>query len=79
MWRGRATCSASTREYAIKVVCKGCSSSLDGLRYALDPADAMAPDYPLVTFPSLETKEIAERGEYSTQHRVLEAFEKMRS
>ena len=39
----------------------------------------MGPDYPWVTFPSLESQEYAERGEYSTQHRVLEAFEQMRS
>ena len=49
--------------------------SRDELRYILDPADVMGPDYPSVTFPSLKRKEIAEYGEYLTQRRVLEAFD----
>jgi len=47
----------------------------DELRYILDPADVMGPDYPSVTFPGLKRKEIAEHGEYLTQRRVLEAFD----
>ncbi|WP_016854811.1 Eco57I restriction-modification methylase domain-containing protein [Halomonas smyrnensis] len=47
----------------------------DELRYILDPADVMGPDYPSVTFPGLKRKEIAEFGEYRTQRRVLEAFD----
>ena len=49
----------------------------DELRYILDPADVMGPDYPSVTFPGLKRKEIAEFGEYRTQRRVLEAFEQL--
>ncbi|QSR35237.1 restriction endonuclease [Marinobacterium iners] len=45
------------------------------LRYILDPAEVMGPDYPSVTFPGLKRKEIAEYGEYLTQRRVLEAFD----
>lgn len=47
----------------------------DELRYILDPADVMGPDYPSVTFPGLKRKEIAEHGEYLTQRLVLEAFD----
>lgn len=51
--------------------------SRDELRYILDPADVMGPDYPSVTFPGLKRKEIAEYGEYLTQRRVLEAFDQL--
>nr|WP_298522437.1 N-6 DNA methylase [uncultured Halomonas sp.] len=47
----------------------------DELRYILDPAEVMGPDYPSVTFPGLKRKEIAEHGEYLIQRRVLEAFD----
>lgn len=47
------------------------------LRYILDPADVMGPDYPSETFRGLKRKEIAEHGEYLTQRRVLEAFDAM--
>jgi len=47
----------------------------DELRYILDPADVMGPDYPSVTFPGLKRKEIAAFGEYRTQRRVLAAFD----
>lgn len=47
------------------------------LRYILDPADVMGPEYPSVTFPGLKRKEIAEHGEYLTQRRVLEAFDQL--
>ena len=49
----------------------------DELRYILDPADVMGPDYPSVTFPGLKRKEIAEFGEYRTQKRVLQAFDSL--
>ena len=49
----------------------------DELRYILDPAEVMGPDYPSVTFPGLKRKEIAEHGEYLTQRRVLEAFDQL--
>jgi len=45
------------------------------LRYILDPADVMGPDYPSVTFPGLKRKEVALYGEYLTQRRVLETFD----
>ncbi|WP_300274543.1 N-6 DNA methylase [Halomonas sp.] len=47
----------------------------DELRYILDPAEVMGPDYPSETFRGLKRKEIAEFGEYRTQRRVLEAFD----
>ena len=47
----------------------------DELRYILDPADVMGPDYPSVTFPGLKRKEIAGFGEYLTQRRVLESYD----
>lgn len=47
----------------------------DELRYILDPAEVMGPDYPSVTFPGLKRKEMNEYGEYRTQRRVLEAFD----
>lgn len=49
----------------------------DELRYILDPAEVMGPDYPSVTFPGLKRKEIATYGEYLTQRRVLEAFDQL--
>jgi hypothetical protein len=49
----------------------------DELRYILDPAEVMGPDYPSVTFPGLKRKEIAAHGEYLTQRRVLEAFDQL--
>ena len=49
----------------------------DELRYILDPAEVMGPDYPSVTFPGLKRKEIAEHSEYVTQRRVLEAFDQL--
>lgn len=49
----------------------------DELRYILDPAEVMGPDYPSVTFPGLRRNEIAKHGEYLTQRRVLDAFDKL--
>jgi hypothetical protein len=47
----------------------------DDLRYILDPADLMGPDYPSETFRVLKEKEIAEYGEYRTRRLVLEAWD----
>lgn len=47
----------------------------DELRYILDPADVMGPDYPSVSFPGLKRKEMTLYGEYLTQRRVLETFD----
>ena len=49
----------------------------DELRYILDPAEVMGSDYPSVTFPGLRRNEIAKHGEYLTQRRVLDAFDKL--
>lgn len=47
----------------------------DELRYILDPADVMGPDYPSVTFPGLKRKEMAGFGEYRTREIVLAAWD----
>ena len=47
------------------------------LRYILDPADVMGPDYPSETFRVLKTNEIREFGEYRTQRLVLEAWDRL--
>jgi hypothetical protein len=49
----------------------------DELRYILDPADLMGPDYPSETFRVLMTNEIREFGEYRTQRLVLEAWDRL--
>ncbi|MCB1580360.1 MAG: N-6 DNA methylase [Alphaproteobacteria bacterium] len=49
----------------------------DELRYILDPADVMGPDYPSETFRVLKEREIKECGEYRTQRLVLEAWDRM--
>ena len=49
--------------------------SRDDLRYILDPAVLMGPDYPSETFRMLKEREIAEFGEYRTQRLVLEAWD----
>lgn len=46
----------------------------DELRYILDPADVMGPDYPSETFRVLKEKEIRQYGEYRTQRLVLAAW-----
>lgn len=48
----------------------------DELRYILDPADVMGPDYPSETFRVLKNNEIREFGEYRTQRLVLEAWDR---
>lgn len=47
----------------------------DELRYILDPADVMGPDYPSETFRVLKDKEIRKYGEYRTQRLVLAAWD----
>jgi hypothetical protein len=49
----------------------------DELRYILDPADVMGEDYPSETFRVLKDKERREFGEYRTQRRVLEAWDRL--
>jgi hypothetical protein len=51
--------------------------SRDELRYVLDPAEVMGPDYPSETFRVLKTNEIREFGEYRTQRLVLEAWDRL--
>jgi hypothetical protein len=47
----------------------------DELRYVLDPADVMGPDYPSETFRVLKNTEIARWGEYRTARLVLAAWD----
>ena len=47
------------------------------LRYILDPADVMGPDYPSETFRVLKEKEIRRHGEYRTRRLVLAAWDRM--
>jgi hypothetical protein len=49
----------------------------DELRYILDPADVMGPDYPSETFRVLKNSEIKRYGEYRTRRLVLEAWDRM--
>lgn len=49
--------------------------SRDELRYILDPADVMGPDYPSETFRVLKHNELRQFGEYRTQRLVLEAWD----
>ena len=49
----------------------------DELRYILEPADIMGPDYPSETFRVLKNNEIREFGEYRTQRLVLEAWDRL--
>ena len=46
-------------------------------RYIMDSADAYVEDCLSESFSVLKEKEIAEFGEYSTRHLVLEAWERM--
>lgn len=47
----------------------------DELRYILDPADVMGPDYPSETFRVLKNNEMREFGEYRSRRLVLEAWD----
>ncbi len=49
----------------------------DELRYILDPAELMGPDYPSETFRVLKNNEIRQYGEYRTQRLVLEAWDRL--
>jgi hypothetical protein len=51
--------------------------SRDELRYILDPADLMGPDYPSETFRVLKNNEQRQFGEYRTQRLVLEAWDRL--
>jgi hypothetical protein len=53
------------------------SLTRDELRYILDPADLMGPDYPSETFRVLKNNEIRQFGEYRTQRLVLEAWDRL--
>ena len=47
----------------------------DELRYVLDPADVMGPDYPSETFRVLKSNEEKRFGEYRTRRLVLAAYD----
>ena len=47
----------------------------DELRYILDPADVMGPEYPSETFRVLKNSEIRDFGEYRTRRLVLSAWD----
>jgi hypothetical protein len=47
----------------------------DELRYILDPADPLGPEYPSETFRVLKNSEIKQFGEYRTQRLVLQSFD----
>ncbi|WP_250435396.1 DNA methyltransferase [Caballeronia sp. ATUFL_F2_KS9A] len=47
----------------------------DELRYVLDPADVMGPDYPSETFRVLKSTEERKFGEYRTRRLVLSAYD----
>ncbi|MBF0583864.1 MAG: hypothetical protein HQL80_06450, partial [Magnetococcales bacterium] len=49
----------------------------DELRYILDPADAMGPDYPSETFRGLKNNEMKAFGEYRTARLVLAAWDRL--
>lgn len=49
----------------------------DELRYILDPADVMGPDYPSETFRVLKNSEMKRYGEYRTRRLVLDAWDRM--
>jgi hypothetical protein len=51
--------------------------SRDELRYILDPADVMGPDYPSETFRVLKNNDLRQFGEYRTQRLVLEAWDRL--
>ena len=47
------------------------------LRYILDPADVMGPDYPSETFRVLKNNDTRKYGEYRTRRLVLDAWDRM--
>jgi hypothetical protein len=54
---------------------RGYGLSREELRYILDPADVMGPDYPSETFRVLKKNDIARFGEYRTARLVLQAWD----
>ena len=54
-------------------------STRDELRYILDPADLLGPDYTSETFRVLKTNEMRQFGEYRTQRLVLAAWVRFRA
>jgi hypothetical protein len=59
------------------LICSSYGLSRDELRYILDPADLMGPDYPSETFRVLKNSELRQFGEYRTQRLVLEAWDRL--
>ena len=51
----------------------------DEVRYVIDPADIMGPDYPSETFRVLKENELSSFNEYRTQRLILEAWDRMES
>ena len=51
----------------------------DEVRYVIDPADVMGPDYPSETFRVLKENELSSFNEYRTQRLILEAWDRMES
>lgn len=49
----------------------------DELRYVLDPADVMGPDYPSETFRVLKSNEERKFGEYRTRRLILAAYDEL--
>ena len=49
----------------------------DELRYILDPADVMGPEYPSETFRGLKNNEVRKYGEYRTARLVLDAWDRL--
>jgi len=49
----------------------------DELRYVLEPADVMGPDWPSETFRVLKNSEERQFGEYRTRRLVLEAWDRL--
>lgn len=49
----------------------------DELRFILDPADLLGPDYPSETFRVLKNNEMRAYGEYRTRRLVLEAWDRL--
>jgi hypothetical protein len=72
-WKCRSFLQAEPGAYDARL----CGLNHDELRYILDPADLLGPDYPSETFRVLKNKEIRQFGEYHTQRLVLEAWDRL--
>ena len=53
------------------------SLTRDEVRYILDPADLMSPNYPSETLRLLKKNELKEFGKCRTQRLVLEAWDRL--